>query len=279
MANSAQLSKIITELCQQKISPQQAANLFAQPIEQSEDPGSMLFTAWDHVHHAMIKASSDVDGHQIALVDMMAILKRRPDVDLRGKRKTGSISDEAKEKLWSDLPAYSWSLSDLVWWYHGNSWRKEPVRYGSTDNRAEIVSIAAAEARLTASGVADFSIECYERLADTLEDAHNSFDMELPAVREILVLAGKVLYSRMGKDEAQLRMESNQEIKKGIEQGQKHSAMSGSRRLYSGRGAIPEERWQFWAKRLVDIQEDDNMSTKTQAVAKEAWGAISAVLA
>lgn len=202
----------VNMLRQQDTTAQQAAERFARPIEESADPGCLLDTnAWDPIHEAMIK-TSDADGYRDKLFEMLLCLKTRPAVDLAGRSKTGAVSDQAGLKLWSDLPGYSWTLSDLAWWYHDSRWREEPAEYGSREKREQVANIAALEARLTACGLSDFSIECYERLSDILEDEHASLDIELPAVRETLVAAARVLYEQMGRDTEQGRTKSNREI-------------------------------------------------------------------
>lgn len=268
----SQEAQALKQLLRGQISIESAAEQITNKIENSHEPGDLLPNLWGLLHDALI----EIPDSQAKIVALLQAIRNRPDVNPSSSQKTGSLRNPSTQH-WHDLTGFGHAWSDNAWWYYQNQWRQQPERFGGYESQAQFVRIAGAEANFLVGGIDDTSYVGYERLCDTLEDHNASLDIEIPAVREWLVVAGSQLYKGAAMGLHHTTLESGRDFQEGVEAGSIHNSQRGCRGLWQGNGGVHMERWAFWIERLTVLQADQHMTQKVRQAAGEALRAEASV--
>lgn len=204
------------------------------------------------------------------------------------KRHKGSSNDVEADIRWSDLPHFSQVWADWTGW---QDWRRTSdlqegiemlERYDSTrqqrlaaEDRAITAALrgqawrnakykgnAAIEAILVASGVRAVPLDWgYETICNALEDSGSLLEMEVPAAKQWLIVAGKQIYG-------------NGSGGGGIER--LGCILRNYRDLWEGQEGMSRERWEFRKRRLECIQ-GQKVDEATKETVREAAAAMQAI--
>lgn len=228
---------------------------------------------WGVLQDALI----ELPNSQQKVVDLISSIRNLPqfDLDLHGTKRSGPLRSPSSS-LRHDLPAFANNWYDCKWWYYQNEWRENPHLYASPEKRDQITNISRAEALFAHI---DFLGELVRyqglcRLCDTLEDRKAVFEVEIDAVREWLVNVGDLLFDMSKTPHEHYLLFSNNDIKDRIAKNEMHVVSKDERNLWQGSGGSSLERWNFWKKRLQDLQGDVDLDEGTREVVREALDAM-----
>ncbi|KAH0365348.1 hypothetical protein KCU65_g6109, partial [Aureobasidium melanogenum] len=256
-----------------KIDVTEAACLITEPTESSEDAGDDLPNLWGLLQDALI----ELPNSQQKVVCLISNIRDLPkfDLDSRGKKRSGPLQSPLSS-LWHDLPSFANQWYDGNWWYHQNEWRQKPHLYSSPDKIVEIANLARAEALFAHTDILGERVkyEGLSRLCDTLEDSKAVIEIEIHAVKEWLSHTRDLLYDISQTPHMHNRLLSNSDIRDQIAKKEMHVDVKNKRDLWQGPGGSSLERWNFWKKRLKDLQADDALSEETRKAVREALDAM-----
>jgi len=241
-----------------KIEVAEAARLITNPTESSQNPGADLQNLWALLHNASV----ELPNSQQKVIHLISNIKNSPkfDLDAHGKKRSGPLQS-LSSSLWHDLPPFANDWYDGNWWYYHNQWREKPELYSSHDKIVHISNLARAEALFAQTDILGERVkyEGLSRLCDTLEDSNAVIKIEIHAIREWLVNARDLLYEMSRIPHEHLLLFSNNDIKDKIAKGEMHFNIKDKRDFWQGSSSSSPERWNFWKKRLQELQSDADL--------------------
>lgn len=240
-----------------ELTAEQAACKITKPTETDADPGNHISNLWGFVQDALI----DIPSARGKVIQLLQEIQKLPPVDMTNKERNSWLTDPSEE-LWRDLPAFINLWSDTYRWkYTHEDFHQHEDKYTSEHwdkVSADAHTYANIEAQFLAGRVdgapADWGFMC---VCDALERSNAMLDVELPAAKEWLVIAGQLLRDHKVSEH-------------------EGYALGMQRNLWEGGKCMSKERWAFWKERLMSARQDQRLKEATKQAAKEALDAMNA---